>query len=146
MLAFTLMLRLSRLTKSVIHWHHLGSKPFIRIACCKEGHLPYHMPSQNLFWAAQHPVSPIKFLNSLVKDQYPFYNMSVCAVWITLWVVAYLFVANFVKILKLTLRRWIWQYCWIISAFLNFGNKTISPKFNLNNSSCPAWNALNISS
>jgi hypothetical protein len=43
--------------------------------------------------------------------------------------------------LKLTLRRQMGLYCWIISASLTLGNKIISSKLRRNNSN---WNQVDL--
>jgi hypothetical protein len=45
--------------------------------------------------------------------------------------------------LKLTFKRQIGLYCWILSASLTFDNKITSQKFRRNNSSCPMCRAMN---
>jgi hypothetical protein len=52
-------------------------------------------------------------------------------------------ISTLVKLLKLTLRRHIGWYSWILSASLILGNKLISPKFRRNNSSCSVWRSPN---
>ena len=96
--------------------------------------LLYHKPFRSIFleWLhltfsdATHEQSRITIPSRILRP-------CIKAIWVglTTWSATELtlIVAVLVKILKLTFRRHIGLYCWILSASLTFGNKIILPKF-----------------
>ena len=130
-----------------------SSKPVIRKACWRNGHLTLSYafskstlkttPSSFFAWiswsVSWRTTTPSRMFLSGMKAVWDGCTTE-CAICVSLLVPALM------KILKLTLRRQIGLNCSILTASVYLGSKVIVPKFRWNNWSCPENKSWNIGS